>query len=223
MTPANRLSLIIPIGPQEQETPRVLARIDRLPAHWEIIVSESRHKPLPLPDHCRRIDGLPGRGVQLNRGIEASRGQWLWLLHADSLPDAQAIAGIDRITTSSEPLIAYCDLRFERDGPRLAMLNAVGANLRSRWLGLPYGDQGYCLRRSDIERLGGFREDLTRGEDLDLLIRARRQGLQLRRLPGTITTSARRYRDKGWLKTTVAHQFAAIRLIRDARRRPIEP
>jgi GT2 family glycosyltransferase len=218
VTPANRLSLIIPVGPRERERPEILEGIARLPANWEIIVSLCPNAALSLPDRCRSVEGSPGRGAQLNRGIRAARGHWVWLLHADSRPDDQAIAGIDQAAGENEPMIGYCALRFERDGPRLTALNAIGANWRSRWLGLPYGDQGCFLRRCDFERLGGFREDLTRGEDLDLLVRARRLGIELHRLPGTITTSARRYRARGWLRTTVAHQFAAIRLIRDASR-----
>lgn len=223
MTPAPPLSLIVPVGPDESELPRVLARIHTLPASWEIIVSQSQGSKLGLPTRCRSVDGPAGRGLQLNRGIAAANGRWLWLLHADSVPDGSAIAGVDEQTSRNAAEIGYCNLRFEADGPRLVSLNAIGANWRSRWLALPYGDQGYCLRREDVDRLGGFRENLTRGEDLDFLIRARRFGLTLRRLSGTITTSARRYRSQGWLRTTVAHQIAAYRLIRAARRNPVVP
>lgn len=223
MTTATRLSLIIPVGPEEQRVPRVIKDPEHLPASWEIIVSLTSGSNLTLPERCRRIEGLPGRGAQLNRGIEAAQGRWLWLVHADSRPDDLAIGSIRDLADRNRPCLGYCDLEFEDDGPRLAGLNAVGANWRSRWLNLPYGDQGYCLRRADIIRLGGFRSDLARGEDLDLLIRARRLGLAVQRLPGRMTTSARRYRTHGWLKTTLVHQFAAVRLIRDARRSRITP
>jgi len=221
VTPRPPLSLIVPVGPGEHDLPHVLSGIDGLPASWEIIVSLSQGSKLPLPARCRRVEGSAGRGLQLNRGIAAATGRWLWLLHADSVPDGAAIAGVDEQKNRNAAEIGYCDLRFQADGPRLASLNALGANCRSRWFNLPYGDQGYCVRRKDVERLGGFREDLTRGEDLDFVIRGRRSGLTLRRLGGTITTSARRYRSQGWLRTTVAHQIAAFRLIRAARRNPV--
>ena len=54
----------------------------------------------------------------------------------------------------------------------LAMqLNAAGANLRSRWLGLPFGDQGLVLPRASFERLGGFDPALRYGEDHALVWR----------------------------------------------------
>jgi hypothetical protein len=88
---------------------------------------------------------------------------------------------------------------------------------------MPYGDQGLCVPAAAFARLGGFREDLERGEDLDFVVRARRAGLAVRPMGTGLETSARRYRDRGWLKTTLEHQIAAIRLIRGAKRnRPSE-
>lgn len=213
------LSLIIPVGPQERARPRILDHPEQFPDTWEIIVSLTDTSPLSLPDRCRRVEGAAGRGIQLNRAIAAANGHWLWLVHADCQPDAPAIKSADKLATRNEACLGYCDLTFGRDGPWLTRLNAIGANWRSHWLNLPYGDQGYCLRHEDMDRLGGFREDLPRGEDLDLLIRAIRFGLDPRPMGGTMTTSARRYRENGWLKTTLEHQFAACRLIRDAKKR----
>ncbi len=213
-----RLSLIIPVGPHERTCPRILDHLETLPDSWEIIVSLTGDSKPALPDRCRQVQGSAGRGIQLNRAINAANGHWLWLVHADCLPDKQAIRSADQLAARDQACLGYCDLRFERDGPWLTRLNAIGANWRSRWLNLPFGDQGYCLQRRLFDRLCGFREDLPRGEDLDFLIRARGLGLDLQAMRGTMTTSARRYRDKGWLKTTLAHQFAARRLIRDARK-----
>jgi len=222
-----RLSIIVPIGPQEIHPPRLFEIDERLPGDCERIVSLVQPPHFDLPDGWRSIIGAAGRGRQLNRAVEEASGHWLWLVHADSFPDLNALAGIEAFIHCDEAALAYFELAFDRDGPPLCRLNAWGANLRSRLLGLPYGDQAFCLRRVDLLRSGGFRSDLSRGEDLDFLIRARRDGLGLRRLPGRITTSARRYRDSGWLRTTWAHQTSALRLIREARRstadHPVEP
>jgi hypothetical protein len=212
-----RLTIIVPVGPEETRPPRLFDIDDQLPGGCERLVSLSHSPEFDLPPDWRSVTGTAGRGRQLNRAIEDARGHWLWLVHADSLPDRRALASIEAFTRHDEAAMAYFDLAFERDGPALSTLNAWGANLRSRLLGLPYGDQGYCLRRSDWLRFGAFRNELLRGEDLDFLVRARRGGLGLRRLSGRITTSARRYRDRGWLRTTWAHQTTAVRLIRDAR------
>ena len=116
--------------------------------------------------------------------------------------------------------IGYGWLRFRRDGPPATRLNALGANLRSRLLALPYGDQGLLIHRSLLTSLGGFREDLSRGEDLDFIVRARRCGASPQAAGYTVWTSARRYAQAGWLATTWDHYRTAVRLVRGAYRSP---
>ena len=80
--------------------------------------------------------------------------------------------------------------------------------LRVRWLGLPYGDQAIFVRRDVLERMGGV-PSVPIMEDLDLVRGIRRAG-RLARVDAPVTTSARRYRTRGFLRTLVAHQFALI-------------
>jgi hypothetical protein len=210
------LEVIIPAGPGERAWETLIAS---LPKRWMICVSAVDNRPSDLPQRVRWQQGLPGRGAQLNRAAHSSHACWLWFVHADCLPTKQAIRTIQQLSQSNEDCLGYLDLEFLSDGPALTTLNGWGANLRSRLLGLPYGDQGLCLPRRWFEKLGGFRTDLQRGEDLDFVVRARAEGLALRRLPARIMTSARRYRDHGWLKTSWDHQINAWRLIRAANSR----
>jgi len=64
-------------------------------------------------------------------------------------------------------------------------------DLRSRGWGLPYGDQGYALRREDFASLGGF-PDIPLMEDFAFARRCRGHG-RIRRLPLEVRTSARRF------------------------------
>ena len=83
--------------------------------------------------------------------------------------------------------------------------NAMGANWRSRRLGLPFGDQGLVLPRLEFDRLDGFDPRLAHGEDHALVWRARRAGLPLREIDAAVITSARKYAERGWLRTTLRH------------------
>lgn len=220
--PSIQLSIIIPLAPGHRPEPGLTAL-----AHGrddvETIISAGDPAAAGTPGQVHWITGSAGRGVQLNRGARHARGRWLWFVHADCRPETGALAAVIRFVADDDEAIGYCRLRFRNDGPRLARLNAVGANLRSRAFGMPYGDQGLCVPAAAFARLGGFREDLERGEDLDFVVRARRAGLAVRPMGTRLETSARRYRDRGWLKTTLEHQIAAIRLIRGAKRnRPSE-
>lgn len=67
---------------------------------------------------------------------------------------------------------------------------------RSRFFGLPYGDQGLLISRRFYERLGGFRA-MPLMEDVDLVRRIGRRHLVL--LDARAITSAARYRRDGWL------------------------
>ena len=59
----------------------------------------------------------------------------------------------------------------------------------------------------------------TVGEDLALVWRARRAGLRLQGLDAAMLTSARRYRQRGWLRTTLRHlRLTALLVWREMRR-----
>jgi hypothetical protein len=70
--------------------------------------------------------------------------------------------------------------------------------VRSRRLGLPFGDQGLFCRREAYEESGGFR-DLPVCDDLDIVRRVKRVG-RLVILPEKSVTSPRRYRQNGSLR-----------------------
>lgn len=221
---APELSLIIPCGPLETTAPRIVTAGLELPESWERILSLGPVPNITAPPDWELILGQAGRGAQLNRAAGRASGEWLWFVHADSLPDEEALRGVGEFILANGPeacsgRLGYCRLEFEKDGPPATAMNAIGANWRSRLFGLPYGDQGLCLRKRDFAALGGFREDLERGEDLDFVVRARSAGFRIQRIDGTLLTSARRYRQNGWLRTTVGHQMAAIRLVFAAKRR----
>ena len=53
------------------------------------------------------VEGPPGRGGQLRRGVEAATGDWLLLLHADTHPEPDwAKAVYDHMTTRPEKAAA---------------------------------------------------------------------------------------------------------------------
>lgn len=212
--PAPDLTVIVPVGPVD---PTWEMLIDQLPPGWKVIVAAACARPEGVRESVAWHSGPAGRGRQLNAGAALADSHWLWFVHADSQLDAAVFEMIATWCAKRDRGLGYLGLEFASDGPGLAKLNAVGANLRSRLFGLPYGDQALCISAREFHQLYGFREDLERGEDLDFVVRARAAGLPATRIPGVLRTSARRYRDHGWLRTTWQHQINACRLIRDAR------
>ena len=211
-----RLSVIVPLAPDETAWRPLLDQLaEGLPDDSEVILVHADAPPLsPLPSSTRstlrRIGSLTGRARQQNTGAEAARGRWLWFVHADSRLQPETLAALQRFTRRANDALGFFDLSFGRDGPRLAALNAWGANLRSHWLKMPFGDQGLVLPAHCFTALGGFDEHVRYGEDHLLVWTARRAGLPIVGVGAALRTSARKYAQHGWWRTTALHLWLTL-------------
>lgn len=145
---------------------------------------------------------FPSRAFQLNYIAQLSQADFFWFLHADSKLEGDFQEKIILFANRYPQSIGYGKLKFANDGPWLCFLNAYAANLRSRFLGMPFEDQSLLMSRTIFTELGGFLTHLPYGEGHDLIWRAKRVGINLFPLRTTITTSARRYKAAGWVKTS---------------------
>lgn len=138
----------------------------------------------------------PGdRGSRLAAAARVARGDVFFFIHADSRPPEGALDLIRRAVEKGACAGAF-SLAYENPTPGLRWI-AWWANLRSRLLRLPFGDQGLFCRREAYERAGGFR-DLPICDDVDLVRRLTKAG-RFVVLPEKTMTSPRRYRERGAL------------------------
>lgn len=202
------IAAVIPVGPGDRSWRELLPIFERLAPGIErrLVFAQGDLQSRPKDPAIRWIECPRGRARQQNAGASELTAEWLWFVHADSRPDARTFAGLAHFLATGSDALGYFDLRFADDGPALMRLTEWGARLRCRWFGLPFGDQGLVLRRARFAKLGGFDESRSFGEDHALVWAARRAGLPLVRIPAALTTSARKYRDGGWLATTWRHQ-----------------
>jgi rSAM/selenodomain-associated transferase 2 len=212
------LSVIIPLAPDESAWLGLLEELRQLPAATQIIfVTSQEAEPLSLgrlevPQKAvETLSSRPGRAEQMNAGARVATGRYLWFLHADSkFSPASIPALLDSIKKSTDDLL-YFDLIFLNDASALMCLNRWGVKFRSRVLQVPFGDQGFCIRQDLFHQLGGFPEGLPYGEDHVFVWRVRQHGLKLKPVGAALYTSARKYRIKGWLRTTLLHQYLWIK------------
>ena len=155
---------------------------------------------------CEVVTGPPGRGGQLRRGAQAARGQWLLFLHADTHLPPNWVGAV--CTHQDRQVAGYFRLSF-RSNAAMARVIAGGANLRSRALGLPYGDQGLLISRALYDAVGGY-ADMPLMEDVAI---ARALKGRLVMLPETVTTDATRYKRGGWARRSARNLWTLARYL----------
>jgi hypothetical protein len=210
LEPFADLAVIIPFHENDLLWKDLLRDLKYLPASSEIIlVGPLEPNPEVLTKSSegllasvKYIFSEKGRGRQLNAGAKNTDKNYLWFLHADSKVPRPALTALQKALQFRPDALHFFNLQFLNDGPKLTQLNSLLANWRSRYLLMPFGDQGFVIRRSEFYRVGGFPEHEPYGEDHVFVWEARRKRVPVLAVPASIFTSARRYDIEGWSQLT---------------------
>ena len=201
------ISVVIPTlnaGPTLAATLTALvpAFVDGVVREVIVVDGGSRDETLAIADAAgaRIFEAETGRGLQLRAGGCEARGDWLLFLHADTTLEpgwhSEAAGLMDKIAIADRNQKAGV-FRFalsdEGVKPRLI---EWGVALRCRIFALPYGDQGLLISRRLYDEVGGYRP-MPLFEDVDIVRRLGRRRLVA--LGARATTSAERYRQKGYI------------------------
>lgn len=151
----------------------------------------------PLADTT--LSAPRGRASQMNTGAAAASGDVLLFLHADTQLPENADALISEGLERTKRAWGRFDVRFEEGG--LLRLVALMMNWRSRATGITTGDQAMFVKRAAFERAGRF-PPIALMEDVALSARLKRADRSLC-LATCVTTSGRRWRKQGTLRTIV--------------------
>ncbi len=135
-----------------------------------------------------------GRAAQMNYGASVSKGELLYFLHADTIPPPDFPDLIRRASSAYES--GCFRLRFDEPHP---VMKFYGWFTRFDLLPFRYGDQSLFVRRSVFQQLGGFDEKLMVMEDNEFIRQLRRRGT-FRVMDAEVTTSARKYRENGFIR-----------------------
>ncbi len=194
------LAVVIPTLDEERALGRCLAAVGAGEG-LEVVVadggSRDRTRELAALAGARVVTGPRGRGPQLNAGASSTTAPRLLFVHADCELPAGWRPALQRALDDSRTALACFRLHTVhsgeagRPGPRGLWLR--GLDLRSFLPLLPYGDQGFGVRREVFDALGGF-PGIPLMEDLAFARACRRRG-RIRRLPLAMRTTARRFED----------------------------
>ncbi|MGQ9865768.1 MAG: glycosyltransferase [Pseudanabaenaceae cyanobacterium] len=188
--------------------PRILANLTAQAGDWEIVAAVSpstdgtaelvaTYPPVRVL-HC----SARNRAQRLNAALAASTGEYVLLHHpATLLPEKLAIAEIERLL--SNHIWGAFRHRFDLEHGLLAFTSWYANEVRFR-RGIVYFDHGVFVRREALVQVGGV-PDWDIFEDTALSERLRRLGAPAQS-PWTVTTSARRFRQRGIYRQALLNQ-----------------
>jgi rSAM/selenodomain-associated transferase 2 len=197
-----RLSVIVPTL---DEGPGVAATLEALRGQLDdgdellVVDGGSTDDTCARARHADRVlAAQPGRARQMNAGAAAAGNDWLWFVHADTLPRPGAVSRLRQRLAAGRHRWGRFDIQLSGSAWSLRVI-ATAMNLRSRWSGIATGDQGLFVDRDLFVRLGGY-PDQPLMEDVALSAKLRQIEPPLC-LPRGLVTSSRRWETHGVART----------------------
>jgi len=201
------LSIIVPVFDEDRIINDLIAHLYGLPfgQDCEVIIvdgnqSQNTLKAISRGD-IKKIASFKGRGVQMNAGAAAAKGEILLFLHADTLLPPPALEQILIALKQPQVVGGAFDLGISSIRWGFRLIETI-ASLRSRITRIPYGDQAIFITKVAFERLGGFGE-IPIMEDVDLMRRVKKTGQKIAIIPLKVLTSPRRWEKEGLFFSTL--------------------
>ena len=205
-----KVSIIVPTLNEELVLEKTLTQFQQLSPH-ELIVSDGGSddgtRNIAGRFSHRVITGSAGRALQMNVGADEATGDILLFLHADSRIEPESYRKMLQCMQNPKWIGGAFTLCIESSKWSLKLI-ALLANIRSKYFGLAYGDQGFFVRKEVFKDMNGF-SPLPICEDLDFYYRLRKKGPVIL-LKEKAHTSPRRWIKEGILFTTARNTLIAV-------------
>ena len=195
------VSIIIPVLNEEKNIEKTLTQFNELKGDKEIIVVDggSRDNTKEIAERIAKvIDSEKGRANQMNKGAQKASGDILWFVHSDSVISKNSIEEL-KLAIDQEYVGGGFSLKFYDYNTLFMKYISITSNLRAKYLGLYFGDQGIFVKKSVFESLGGYpRQEIM--EDWEFSLSMKKVG-KLKLISTPISTSSRRFKNGGQLRT----------------------
>jgi rSAM/selenodomain-associated transferase 2 len=206
------ISVVIPTLNEAAGLVETVRRAQALPSVREIIVvdGDSTDETRTLAERlgCAVRRSARGRGAQMRLGAQQAKEDVVMLLHADTwLPE-----GADQAVLSClrDPrVVAGGFWKVFREKHPFLLGSRVRCGLRLFLFNRVLGDQVVFVRRRTLEEIGGV-PDLPLMEEYELCRRLRSVG-RLALARATVSTSARRFLERGVLRTYARMGYVTFR------------
>ncbi|MBY6127791.1 glycosyltransferase [Qipengyuania aquimaris] len=210
------VTLLVPTLDEERALPELVALFERLdPKPAEIMLvdggSSDRTCEIAREAGWRVIGSDKGRALQINKGVEAARGEIVCVVHADTHPPSDMVQVIEE--TLSDKRIALASFTPVIRGPKKTRWGTTIHNWAKTWYAplitrphlfvrgvrLLFGDHAMFFRRADFIALGGCTPGDQVMEEADLCVKLAQRG-RVKMMPRRVYTSDRRIAEWGALK-----------------------
>jgi rSAM/selenodomain-associated transferase 2 len=150
-----------------------------------------------FPD-TKLLTSKKGRAKQMNLGAAEAKSQYVLFLHADTLISAECMTIMKNEISSNGIGWGWFPIKLDSSRFIFRVLE-IGANMRTRFTGTPFGDHGIFIRKDLFSEVGGFPE-IPIMEDIELArkIKSISKGVEIK---SPVTTSVRRFEKSGVIKT----------------------
>tara|TARA_B100001093_G_scaffold445578_1_gene449283 strand:- start:1315 stop:2628 length:1314 start_codon:yes stop_codon:yes gene_type:complete len=185
-----KLSIVVPIGHKDQNFKIFDQLKDKFKDHEIIAACSSQNSQAKkLEEHVDKFLIIQNstRAKALNMGAETSKNSLLWFVHLDS--DLSLIDPLDFEKIEEDQINTFL-LKFDDEKLNL---NAKGANFRTKYLGLPFGDQSFIIHKKLFNFIGEFTFGLYEGEDHEFIWKAKSVGIKINVLENYVISSPEKY------------------------------
>jgi hypothetical protein len=198
------LSIIIPVINERDNIGPCIDAIEGDPAigHEIIVVDGGSNDGTPQVvaaaagrrKDIRSITAELGRGIQIKKGIDASHGDTILILHADTRPDPAVVPRLVHALVNN-PHAAGGSFRARyTDAAKRYRFTALCNDLRARLTGISFGDQAQFFRK---ETVAGELPGYKLMEDIEISLLMKERGAVLH-LPEGLEASTRKWKRDGY-------------------------
>jgi rSAM/selenodomain-associated transferase 2 len=196
------MSAVIPALNEADALPETIRHLKENPEIAEIILADggSRDRTVEIARElgCKVVVSAPGRGTQMRAGAEAAHSEVLMFVHADTWPPRHAAHAA--LNCLRDPVVVVGGFwKVFRDSPLLLLGSRLKCAVRLFAARRIMGDQCIFVRREALKAIGGV-PDVPLMEEFELCRRLRKVG-RLALADATVSTSARRFRKLGVIRT----------------------
>ena len=175
----------------------------------KIIIVDANSKDLTIEISkeykTKIIRSKKSRGTQLLLGAKNVSTEWILFLHSDTILEKNNIIGIKNFISKeiNNNKAASFKIKFNKNNIWSYLLKII-VNIRSKYLKLPYGDQGLLISKFFYNNIGGYK-NIPIMEDVEIIRNIGFKNIKI--LDSYVITDAIRFENQGWLLRPIINVY----------------